>query len=558
MRPIHVAVLSFGAVYLLCLALHRSAVGAAPEGAGVAWYVWHASGAICLSATAVELVVWMVWVRIRRGKTGTTSGGVPLRLTPLDRVALLRERPRIALLMPAHNEAATAADREAMAGRIFDTILRTPSYSTFFLLADSPPSQRENELGVIRDVKCRLRAAGRGYFEDRIVLEEYRNKPATWRHKCGSLLTWLRRYGREFEYMFVLDADSSLPAADPRHPETCDVVERMAVAMQEDRGLALVQASIQIRDYQTLWGWIQGINTRIGFDYYFRIFSHVYGRAAPCYGHNCLIRVRDFATYAKNTLSYTSHDHIDSSDMAAAGLGCVLTDAAVTCEQPEDTLPGWLKRECRWSRGNGQWLVYLLRKRSLPLAAAVYLGLGILQYVWALLAGLMLISAAVLVHRGVPLVAQPDGAACRILIGIVLFALVVPKLIAACTFPQFLATVGASVVMGSSLALFQGIGFVMGAFGSGWVPRGARDNGFDLSHALAISATFFPAMVFGLFLWELISGSLLTEAGGASLLLAAMVAGLIISPITSLALSWPIGCRTGAPAPNVEATSTFS
>ena len=547
MKPIHVATLSFAALYALCLALHASAVGAAPAEGGVAWYVWHASGAICLSAAAVELVAWAVWVRIRRGESGTTSGGVPLRLTPLDRLALLRDRPAIALLMPAHNEAASAEDRAALAARIADTVLRTPSYSTFFLLADSPAEQRDNEEEVVREAKRRLRAAGRGYFEDRVVLEEYRNKPASWRHKCGSLLTWLRRYGREFEYMFVLDADSSLPDPDPRRPETCDVVERMAVAMQEDRGLALVQASIQIRDYQTLWGWLQGVNTLIGSDYYFRIFSHVYGRASPCYGHNCLIRVSDFAAYAKNTLLYTSHDHIDSCDLAASGRGCVLTDAAVTYEQPEDTLPGWLKRECRWSRGNGQWLVYLLRKRQLPLAAAVYLVLGILQYVWALLAGLMLISAAVLIHRGVPLVARPDGAACRLLIGAVLFALLVPKLVASRTLPQFLATVGATVVMGASVALFQGIAFVLGAFGSRWIPRGTRANGFGVSQALSITATFFPAMVLGLFLWMLISGPLVSDPAAASLLLAVTLVGLIVSPVTSLVLSWPIGRHEGCP-----------
>jgi Glycosyl transferase family group 2 len=558
MKPIHAATLSFCALYLLCLALHTAAVGAAPAGAGVAWYVWHASGAICLSAAAVELVAWAMWLRIRHGDAGTTSGGVPLRLTPLDRLALLRERPPIALLMPAHNEATTADDRAGLVARISDTILRTPSYSTFFLLADSPPSQRDNELDVIAEVKRRLRDAGRGYFEDRVVLEEYRNKPPAWRHKCGSLLTWLRRHGREFEYMFVLDADSSLPEPDPRRPETCDVVERMAVAMQEDRGLALVQASIQVRDYQTLWGWVQGINTLIGSDYYFRIFSHVYGREAPCYGHNCLIRVSDFAAYAKNTLHYTSHDHIDSSDLAASGRGCVLTDAAVTYEQPEDTLPGWLKRECRWSRGNGQWLVYLLRKRPLPLAAAVYLALGILQYFWALLAGSMVVSAAVLVHEGVPLVARPEGAACRLLIGIVLFALLVPKLVASRTLPQFLATVGATVVIGSSVALCQGLAFLMGAFGSKWVPRGARGNGFDLGQALSISVTFFPAMILGLFLWGLIGGRLLLEPAGVSVLLAAMVAGLILSPVTSLVLSWPIGRHTGAPAPKGGVASVFS
>jgi len=145
-----------------------------------------------------------------------------------------------------------------------------------------------------------------------------------------------------------------------------------------------------------------------------------------------------------------------------------------------------------------------------------------------------------------------------LLIGIVLFALVVPKLAAARTLPQFLATVGASLVIGSSLVLFQGFSFVLGAFGSRRVPRGARSDGFGLSHALSISTTFFPAMMLGLFLWGLISGPLLTEPGGGSVLVAATLAGLILSPLTSLLLSWPIGRPAAAAARKAEAAPVFT
>jgi hypothetical protein len=67
-----------------------------------------------------------------------------------------------------------------------------------------------------------------------------------------------------------------------------------------------------------------------------------------------------------------------------------------------------------------------------------------------------------------------------------------------------------------------------------------------LSQALAITLTFFPAMVLGLLLWSLIGGPLLAEPAGASVLLAATVVGLIVSPVTSLVLSWPLGRHTGA------------
>ena len=537
MRPLHVAVVLFSLAYATCLALHASAVGAAPPGAGPAWHVWRFAGAACLSATCVELVVWLMWAWIRR--TGTsTAAGVPLRLTPIDRITLLRERPAVALLMPAHKEATTEQDREALAERIFDTIARTPSYATFFLLVDSPETERANELSVVRRVHARLRAAGRGYDQHRLVLEEYRDKPVSWRHKCGSLLMWLRRHGRPFQYMFVLDADSSLPQPDPRRPETCEVIERMAVAMREDPGLAIIQANITVDGGGTLWGRIQAMNTAVGVNYYFRVFSWLYGRSAPCYGHNCLIRVSDFARYVRNTLGYTSHDHIDSADLSAAGRACVLTDAVITYEQPEETLPGWLKRECRWSRGNGQWLTYLLRKRRLPAGVMVYLLLGVMQYVWALLASVLLVSAAVLVERGVPMVPRPEGLPSRLLVGAVVFSLVVPKLVATPSLPQFACGIACAVLIGPTLTLFQGVAFVLGAFGAKWVPRGARSAGFGVGSAAGICATFYPAMLLGLVMWWLISRA--TTSPAANGLIAVIAVGMILSPALALLLSWPL------------------
>jgi len=555
MKPLTVASASFVVTYGGCLILLALSAGAAPGGDGAtpfgavfAWYVWYTSAAVCLSATALDLVVGAAWVWLRVSRTGA-GAGVPLGLSPLDRARLLREYPSVALLMPAHNEASTEADREALVNRIYETVLRTPSYAKFFLLADSPPSQRGNELAVVRGVKDRLRADGLEYLAVRVVLEEYREKPAALRHKCGSLLMWLRGHGGQFQYMFILDADSSLPAPNPRRPETCEPIERMVVAMTADPSLALVQASIQIRGYRTAWGWLQAVNTRVGANYYLRVFSYVYGRTSPCYGHNCLVRVSDFASHVRNTLAYTSHDHIDSADLAAAGRGCVLTDAVVTYEEPEDTLPGWLKRECRWSRGNGQWVTYLLRKRGLPAGAAVYLGLGIMQYVWALLAGTLLVSAAVLSYHAVPMVTRPDSAASYVLTGLVLLTLVVPKVVATPTLPQLIAGLASSVLLGPTLAMFQGVCFVLGAFGARWVPRGARASGFDLGHATGIIATFFPSMLLGLVLWSFIGKTVPTASGGGTLLVAAMVIGMILSPLTGLLLSVPVHGRVGALAP---------
>jgi len=536
MRPIIPSVICFFVIYAAALGVYDVALGGAPAGAGLTWHLWRFAGAGCLAASVVELVMLGVWAWQKfLGKS--TAGGVPLHLSDEDRRMLRESPPKLAMLMPAHNEASTEDDRAALIDRLYEILLKTPAYSTFFLLADSPVSQRTNEQYVIAEVKRRLRETGHGEFENRLVLEEYRDKPPSWRHKCGSLLRWLEKYANAYEYMFILDADSSLADEDPNRPETCDVVERMAVAMQRDANLALVQASIEVRDCQTWWGWIQSINARVGANYYFPIFAYLYGRTSPCYGHNCLLRVSDFVEHLQNTLLYTSHDHVDAADLAAAGRGCVLSTAVTTLEQAEESLPMWIKRECRWSRGNGQWIVYLLKKPWLPLGVIVYLTLGILQYLWALLASVLLISAVVLIHKGQPLVSDGDAAAVRIIIGLVILTLFLPKLAATKRLTDFLVSLFVSTLLGPTLMMFQGIAFLLGAFGSKWIPRGARSSTFDIAEMMRITGTFIPSTMLGLLLWELIRPFVHLQVG--DLLICTTIFAMIISPITALFLSWP-------------------
>jgi membrane glycosyltransferase len=418
----------------------------------------------------------------------------------------------------------------------------------FFLLADSPPTQRENELSVIEEIKRRLRESGHADQQHRIVLEEYRDKIKSWRHKCGSILMWLQRYAHDYEHMFVLDADSSLSEEDPHRPETCDVLARMVVAMRDDPNLAMIQAGIEIRDYRTWWGWVQCVNTRIGTNYYFPVFSFVYGRTVPCYGHNCLLRVSDFVGHVQNTLLYTSHDHVDSSDLAAAGRGCVLSNTVLTYEQAEDTLPGWFKREARWSRGNGQWVVYMLKKRGLPLGVIAYLTLGVFQYLWAVLASVFFIFGIVLIYQGYALVDTEGQDVARIMVAAVVLTMLVPKLLACPRIREFIATSLLSLLLGPTLLMYQGVCFLMGAFGAGWIPRGARSSGFGMTQVLGTITALMPAMIVGLILSALAREKIFSASAG-DLLIGTMIMAMILSPLTALLLSWPFAQRQ-IPAPH--------
>src|SRR5438105_889726 len=118
MRPLTAAVVLFVIFYAISLGLYDAALGAAPANAGMAWHVWRFVGAGCLSSTIVELVMLTTWLwqTITRR---SAAGGVPLRLRPRERWVLDQTRPTVAMLMPAHKEASTPEDRDALAIRIY-------------------------------------------------------------------------------------------------------------------------------------------------------------------------------------------------------------------------------------------------------------------------------------------------------------------------------------------------------------------------------------------------------------------------------------------------------
>ena len=82
MKPLTAASASFVVTYggcLILLALSAAPApggdGATPFGAVFAWYVWYTSAAVCLSATAVDLVVGVAWVWLRVSGGGRSRSG---------------------------------------------------------------------------------------------------------------------------------------------------------------------------------------------------------------------------------------------------------------------------------------------------------------------------------------------------------------------------------------------------------------------------------------------------------------------------------------------------
>ncbi len=538
-------VAAFTLVYVALLVVFAFAT--ADGDVGVTWGVWIVSGAVVLSSTAVELTLLGVW--LYRKSLGPLSDEpyVPETISPEELARLDVCSPGVALLMPAHREVTTPEDAVAFAERAVAILSRTPRFSTLFLLFDSPLEQHDNEVAVVEEIKRRLEQSGHARDAARVRMETYRDKPAGLRNKPGSIQLWIERYAEQFDYMFVLDADSSLLEEDPGRPATCHVLSRLVLAMERHPELAMIQTAIDLKTAPTLWGWVQRVGCRMASRYHGRLFQWLLEGTVPSYGHNLLFRVSDFVTHVRNTLEYLSHDFLDAADLATAGRKCVFTYAAATAEEGEASLLGFVKRDLRWARGNAQWANYLFTKPKLPLGPKIYLGIGILCYVWPLAGSIAFATSVLLVSAGVTLFDAAHPWAMQVLSAGVLASLVLPKALGAGSWAEFNGAIVIGLVASPSLTLLQGVMFLLGAFGTRWTMRGSRSARLDLDHALGILRLYLPVALLGLTLWLFfLEGAVGMDFGGLVLRLHLLL--MVGSPLLALILSCPLLTSPQIPA----------
>lgn len=248
----------------------------------------------------------------------------------------------------------------------------------------------------------------------------YRNRAMPTGRKPGNLEEWLRRWGADYDTMLVLDADSGF---------SVDLLQQMRMRMAARPRLGLLQAAISLRPAKTRFGRMLRLSARLSGPVFARGLARLSGDAGNYWGHNALIRVRAFAQatplpelsgpppYGGATLS---HDFIEAAFIRRAGWEVeLLPDARGSFEETPETLPGYFRRDHRWSQGNLQHLRYL-GAGGLHFSSRVHLLLGVLSYLAApLWLALVLLTGSGAVH------ATP--AAIWPLLG-VLALLMVPKL----------------------------------------------------------------------------------------------------------------------------------
>ncbi len=277
---------------------------------------------------------------------------------------------RTALLAPVYNE-----DARAVMARLasLDAALARLGVSEAFDIFVLSDSTREEAAAAEQAAYMAFRhhAHSRAY---------YRRRPINREHKAGNIGDWTRRFGGAYDFMIVLDADSTMAG---------ETVLRLVDAMERNPGVGLIQTAPVIVGASTLFARVSQFSVRM----YGRVaaagLAWWAGADASYWGHNAIVRTRAFAEASGLPVlpgpkpfggHIMSHDVVEAALMRRAGWAIHVTAALDgSCEETPPTLTDFMRRDHRWCQGNLQHLRVVRGKGLHPLSRTQML-MGCMAY----------------------------------------------------------------------------------------------------------------------------------------------------------------------------------
>ena len=303
-------------------------------------------------------------------------------LTGRDRWAISRQpgptpaptapAPRTAILMPIYNE----DSERVFAGlrAIHQSLAETGQLNgfDFFVLSDTrdPDVWVEEELRW-QDMVQAFNGKGRIF---------YRNRPENTSRKSGNLEDFCTRWGSQYRYMIVLDADSIMKGVTlvemvrlmERHPQ---------VALIQTPPVPINRVSLFARILQFA-GSLYGRMFTAGLNFWQLGESNYWG-------HNAIIRVQPFLDHCGLPKlpgrepfggDILSHDFVEAALLRRAGWEVWLAyDLEGSYEEIPPTLIDYAKRDRRWCQGNLQHLRLAL-SHGFNALSRLHFSMGVMSY----------------------------------------------------------------------------------------------------------------------------------------------------------------------------------
>ena len=287
----------------------------------------------------------------------------------------LNPEHRTALIMPICNE-----DVERVFAGLratWESVMRTGNSEHFdvYILSDSydadiAVAEQKAWMELVRDVG----GAGKIF---------YRRRRRRVKRKSGNIDDFCRRWGSQYSYMVVLDADSVMSG------ECLTGLVRM---MEANPNAGIIQSSPKASGMDTLYARCQQFATRV-YGPLFTAGLHFWQLGESHYwGHNAIIRVKPFIEHCALAPlpgegsfagSILSHDFVEAALMRRAGWGVwIAYDLPGSYEELPPNLLDELKRDRRWCQGNLMNFRLFLVKGMHPVHRAVFLT-GVMSYLSA-------------------------------------------------------------------------------------------------------------------------------------------------------------------------------
>ncbi|MDD3180641.1 MAG: glucans biosynthesis glucosyltransferase MdoH [Opitutaceae bacterium] len=298
-----------------------------------------------------------------------------------------------AIVMPVCNEDASRVFEGLRV--IYRSLQETKrlEYFDFFILSDSNDPNRWIQEEVAWVELCKqLDGFGRIF---------YRKRRISINKKSGNVADFLRRWGRKYRYMAVLDADSIM---------TGPTLVKMVAMMERNPGVGILQTAPRIVNGATLYARIQQFANRLYSPLFLAGLNYWHQGEGNFWGHNAVIRVAPFMDYCclpelpgREPFGgrILSHDFVEAALMRKAGRSVWLAyDLEGTYEEGPPTLIDSAKRDRRWCQGNLQhsWLLFT---HGFHPVNRIHLLMGIMAYVASPLWLLFLVLSSVQVFQAI-------------------------------------------------------------------------------------------------------------------------------------------------------------
>ncbi|MFB9887958.1 glucans biosynthesis glucosyltransferase MdoH [Balneatrix alpica] len=467
---------------------------------------------------------------------------------------------RTAVLMPTYNEQPERifASLEAMALAV-DAAGQGQAFDWFIISDTTDPDVAIAEEAALLTLRERIGDKARVY---------YRRRRKNIARKAGNVADFCRRWGKAYDHLLVLDADSLMES---------DTLIELARRMQQDPDAGLIQTIPQLINGTTLTARLQQFATRV--------YGPVVGtglawwthKEGNFWGHNAIIRTQAFMDAAglpdlpgKPPFGghILSHDFVEAALIRRAGWSVIIAaDLAGSYEECPPSIIDLAIRDRRWCQGNLQHS-RVLPTKGLHWVSRMHLLTGIMSYLssplWLMLilAGLALALQAQFIRPEYftdqfalfPSWPRMDAARALQLFVFTMVILFAPKVLGLISFalyrPQrrqaggvlgLLASFVLEVLLSALIAPVMMLihsGAVMSILlgqDSGWNPQ-RRDDG-----SLPIKDLIYRHR------WHMLIGVFLTLAAYLNSLallawLSPAIAGMLLSvPLSMLTSSWSVG-----------------